>query len=482
MKKIYAFVLTAVLCGAFASCSEDEVNLIVSEKPDSTPEAVVPSSEFYIANEDWFGHDEGSVNVFKLNQSKDYEIVYRAYRAANKGEKFGTTTQFATVWGDKMFFMSKQGNRLVVADAKTLKKKVALEDIGGDGRCFVGVDDQLGYISHSNGVRQFHLSDLTLGEAVEGIGDQIGNLCYAEGYLFAVSAGKVYIVDVKTNKVVKGIEGSFASVVRSKDGSIWVAESKKFIKIDPVTLEQVDVPYPENIKVASSWGAWNAGTLCASTQKNVLYWTKGGGWLGGSKVIVKYDIDTQKANTSYYTLGLDGTNELSFYGASLRVDPLTDKLVLTVKRDGWGDNGSYNWVQIVDSNGKLEKNLVVKGGTNASASYSTPAKDNNYYWFPAIPFFQDANQPQILTNQILLAVNQTATVDLNKKIIDADNATTSIIKRVEFPQTNLVTYTFEKGILSVTSKGTTGHLQCKITAISNGKRVEKNVDIDIIQK
>lgn len=482
MKKIYAFVLTTVLCGAFVSCSDDEANLIVGEKPDSTPEAVVPASEFYIANEDWFGHDDGSVNVFKLNQSKEYDIVYRAYRVANKGEKLGVTTQFATVWGDNMIFMSKQGNRLVVADAKTLKKKVAIEEIGGDGRCFAGVDDRLGYISHSQGLRQFNLSDLTLGQAVEGISDEVGGLCYAEGHLFAVTSNKLYIVDVKTNKVAKSIEGNFASLTRSKDGMVWVAEASKFIKIDPTSLEQADVAYPDNIKVANTWFAWNAGTLCASTQKNVLYWAKGGGWLGGSKSIVKYDIDTQQANTTYYTLGFDGTNQMVFYGAGMRVDPLTDKLVLTVKRDGWGDNGSYNWVQIVDSNGKLEKSLVLKGGTEESASYSTPAKDNNYYWFPAVPFFQDANQPQILTNQILLAVNQTATLDLNKKIIDADNATTSIIKQVEFPQTNLVTYKFEKGILSVTSKGTTGHLQCKITAISNGKRVVKNVDIDVIQK
>lgn len=482
MKKIYALVLTTALCGAFVSCSEDEANIAVQEKADSSPAPVVPSTEFYVANEDWFGQDNGSVNVFRLNDAKEYDIIYRAYRAANKGEKLGVTTQFATVWGDNMYFVSKQGNCLVVADAKTLKKKKVIEDLGGDGRCFAGVDDRLAYISYLGGLRQFNLSDYTLGNPVEGISEEVGNICYAEGHIFAVSFGKLYIVDVKSNKLVKNVEGRFASLTRSKDGMVWVAEASKFIKIDPASLEQTDVPYPGNISVSDSWAAWNAGTLCASTQKNVLYWGKGGDWLSGSKVIVKYDIDTQQVNASYFALGLDGTSQLALYGAGMRVDPVTDKLILNVKRNGWGENGSYNWVYILDANGRLEKNIVLKGGTEHSASYNPPAKDNGYYWLPAMPFFQDVNLPQILTNQIMVGVNQTVTVDLNKKIIDADNTSTSILKQVEFPQTDLVTYKFEKGILSVTSKATTGRVVCKITAISNGKRVEKNVDIEVVRK
>jgi len=481
MKKIYALVLTTALCAAFVSCSEDEANIAVQEKADSSPAPVVPSTEFYVANEDWFGQDNGSVNVFRLNDAKEYDIIYRAYRAANSGEKLGVTTQFATVWGDNIYFMSKQGNRLVVADAKTLKKKKVITELGGDGRCFAGVDDRLAYISYLGGLRQFNLSDYTLGNPVEGVSGEVGNICYAEGYIFAVSRGHLFIVEVKSNKVVKTVEGRFASLTRSKDGMVWVAEASKFIKIDPTSLEQTDVPYPGNISVADSWFAWTAGTLCASTQKNVLYWAKGGGW-SGSKLLVKYDIDTQQANTSYYSLGLDGTSQLILYGAGMRVDPLTDKLILNVKRDGWGENGSYNWVYILDANGKLEKNIVLKGGTEHSASYNPPAKDNGYYWLPAMPFFQDVNLPQILTNQIMVGVNQTVTVDLNKKIVDADNTSTSILKQVEIPQTDLVTYKFEKGILSVTSKATTGRVVCKITAISNGKRVEKNVDIEVVRK
>ena len=67
---------------------------------------IKPANGFYIANEDWFGHDNGTVNYFK----NDGTIVYRAYRAVNAGETFGVTTQYATIWGEYAYFVSKQGN------------------------------------------------------------------------------------------------------------------------------------------------------------------------------------------------------------------------------------------------------------------------------------------------------------------------------------------------------------------------------------
>ena len=96
-----------------------------------------------------------TVNYFK----NDGTIVYRAYRAVNAGETFGVTTQYATIWGEYAYFVSKQGNRLVVADAETLKKKAVFTDLGGDGRAFTGVDDKIGYISLSNGICQFNITE-----------------------------------------------------------------------------------------------------------------------------------------------------------------------------------------------------------------------------------------------------------------------------------------------------------------------------------
>lgn len=468
MKKYFGFLVAIALSFGFTSCSDDEKGdgkIPVLE--DDVPSAVVSANGFYIANEDWFGHDQGTVNYFK----NDGSILYRAYRAANDGETLGTTTQYATIWGEYAYFVSKQGNRLVVTDAETLKKKAVFIDLDGDGRSFAGVDDKLGYVSLSNGIRQFNIEELTLGAKVEGVSGQVGAMCFSNGNLYAVSPSKVYIIDVATNTVKQSLDGSFNTLTQSKDGTIWIAASDKFIKVNPLTLETEDMAYPENVSVGSSWGAWNAGSLCASTQNNVLYWTK------GTKA-VKYDIDSRTFNANFYELGRDeGNVQLSFYGAALRIDPISDHLIMTVKRNGWGANGSFNWVHIVKSDGSVEKIIVVKGDNNTAGA--SGAVDGGYFWFPSIPFFEDANRPEILTNQILLSPGETKTIDLNEKIIDADNLSVSIIRKVEFDENNLVAFSLEDGILTITAKENVGSTVCKMIAISNGKRVEKKVRVDV---
>lgn len=472
MKKYFVFVLV-VLCLGFVSCSDEIMenenggnDIPVLE--DSTP-SVIPSSGFYVANEDWFGHDDGSVNYFK----NDGSIVYRAYRAVNAGETFGVTTQFATIYGDYAYFVSKQGNRLVVADAKTLEKKAVFTDLGGDGRFFVGVNEQLGYIGYLGGICAFNIGTLKLGSPVDGVTGQIGSMCYADGSVFAVTNNKVYIINAETGVLRKTLDGSFNMLTRSKDGMVWIAASANLIKLNPATLDEEAVPYPGGMTISGSWGAWNAGSLCASTQNNVLYWTKGTN-------VIKYDIDTKTANTTFYILGKDEEDvQLAFYGAAVRVDPISDNLILIVKRNGWGNSGSFNWVHVVKSDGTLEKNIVLKGD-NGTADGVSGAGDGNYYWFPAIPFFEDNNLPEILVNQIRLAPGKTKTVDLNQKIVDADNMSIAILREVEFTENELASYTFEEGILTVTAKAVEGSTKCKVIAISNGKRVEKEVRIDII--
>ena len=88
MKKYFGFLVAIALSFGFTSCSDDEKgDGKIPVLGDDVPSAVVSANGFYIANEDWFGHDQGTVNYFK----NDGSILYRAYRAANDGETLGTT-------------------------------------------------------------------------------------------------------------------------------------------------------------------------------------------------------------------------------------------------------------------------------------------------------------------------------------------------------------------------------------------------------
>lgn len=451
---------------------------------DDEASAVVASKGFFVVNEDWLGHDNGTVNYFQKD-GNIYTPSYRVYRAANANESdwFGVTTQHATIWGDNAYFSSKQGNRFIVADAKTMNKKAIVTSVGGDGRSFVGIDDTKGYVGNSGGIVVFDITNLQLGQPIAGVSGQMGTMCLAAGRVFAISQQNgIYVINAETDEVEQIIAGSYNTLTRSKDGDVWIAGSTKLIKLDPSTLEKEEFDFPSGAAIGNSWGAWNAGSLCASTQQNVLYWTTGGGMFGGGKTVVKYDIETRTANAALYTLGKSefGT-QLEFYGAGLRVDPLTDELILTVKHSGWGASGAYNWIYKLDANGQQITSFKVKGDNGSGASWGGNDEewDGKYFWFPAMPFFEDANKPQILVNQILLKPGESQVIDLDEKIVDYDNAETAIQKSILFENTDLVTAELNGGKLTVTAGDTPGKTSCTLTVISNGVRVNKTIRIDV---
>ncbi|MEG2528016.1 MAG: DUF5074 domain-containing protein [Mucinivorans sp.] len=457
------------------------IKLIADDK--ATP--VVEAKGFFVANEDWFGHDKGTVNRF-LKNGNAYTAAYRAYRAANAtvSDWFGVNTEYAAIWGDNAYFCSKQGNRLVVADAQSLKKKAIVTDLGGDGRAMVGVDQNKIYVGHSKGIAVFDIAKLQLGKQIEGVSGQIGMMGCIAGRVFAVSQSNgLYVINAKTDVVEKTIAGSFYTMTVAKDGSVWVAGSTKLIKIDPSTLAKEEIDYPAGAKIGSSWGAWNAGGLCASTQQNVLYWTSGGGSFGGGKTVIKYDIATRTA-TTIYTLGQGEAGvQLEFYGAGLRVDPLSDELILTVKHSGWGASGAYNWIYKLDASGRELLNFKVKGDNGSGLSWAGNAADwdGKYFWFPSIPFFEDVNKPQILLNQVLLKAGERVEVDLATKIVDYDNTSVAIVKTIALDKADLATVSLSGDKLIVEAGNTPGCVSGILTVVSNGVKIDKSIRIDIEQ-
>lgn len=486
MNKNYFKLLSIALVAMLAfttSCKDDKDEFDRPEQvlviEDDAVEAATDARGFYVANEDWFGHDYGTVNFFEKSGSS-YTPNYRAYRAANEALTLGTSTSYGAVWGENAYFVSKQGDRLIVADAKTLKNKATIATLSvGDGRSFVGADDKKAYVSGSSGVAAFNIENLTLGDKIDGVSGEIGNMAVSAGRVFAVSSKNLYVIDVATDKVVETISGSYNTLAVSKDGDVWVATDNKLVRLNPVTLDKEEMDYPGGEAIKGSWFAWNPNGLAASTQTNTLYWTSGGGAWDGDKKVVKYDIDTKNVNTEFFVLGVSsyGT-QTEFTGAGMRVNPLTDELVLTVKHAGWGDNYAYNWVHVVDKNGAEKAKLELGGdnGTNGSESLG-----DKYYWFPAVPFFEDANEPQILINQILMKTGEEKVVDLSKVVVDHDNSPASIIKSVSFVNNELATVSLEGNELTVKSGSTPGSDVCTISVVSNGVRVEKEVRIDIVK-
>ncbi|MDE6630875.1 MAG: hypothetical protein K2K11_05590, partial [Bacteroidales bacterium] len=135
----------------------------------------------FVLNEDWFGHQNSTINFLHANG----EWEYRVFQKENPGRELGCTSQYGAIYEDRMYIISKQerdmgasvtGGRITVCDAKTMKCIAQLPHIAtdgngnsiADGRAFVGVNPQKGYISTSNGIYVFDLEALEVTGLIPG--------------------------------------------------------------------------------------------------------------------------------------------------------------------------------------------------------------------------------------------------------------------------------------------------------------------------
>lgn len=434
---------------------------------------------YFIVNEDWFGHINGSVNFVDNNGN----INYRVYSEANNNNTFGATTQYGTIYGDKFYFVSKQaadggdtqytpGGRLVVADALTMKKIAGFDNIGGgDGRSFVGVDEKTGYIGASNGVFLFDIANMKVGSLIAGTGGgsqylgQIGNMIRTSQYVFAVkqSAG-ILVIDPKTNTVVKTISGAFHSVTQAKDGSVWGIQNKKVINIDPLTFATVEYAIPTT-QYLGSWGAWNAGSFTYSNKQNALYWMNSVNSFTSGAQIIKFDVATKTFNESFATLpGQTGTYKQIPYGAALRIDPVSDQIIVNTTESGFGAHYQKNWIHTFDNTGKLIDTKIL----------------NDYYWFPSMTVFPDNTAPvvnSILPSQV--SVLSPTIIDLKTVVSDEDNISLAIVKTIKSnSDENIVLAEINANEELVLTPKNLGTATVVISFNSNGKVVEKSISVN----
>lgn len=417
---------------------------------DELPETVAPQS-FFVANEDWFGHDTGSINRFWYNG----DITYRAYREANPDLKLGVTTQYAMTYAGRIFAMSKQAPRLVVMDATTLKMEASFDDIAGggasraDGRGCVGVDEKTVYLSTSSGISVYDIPSKTITGAVAGIGSadpgslyngQVGDMVRIGNRVFAALQGKgIAVIDIKTNalETMIGDATHADGVCMSKDGYLWIAGTP-LLKVDPYTLETVQtLVLPDGYTGGKvGWGAWRPTSLCASTQQNVIYWTDGG-------ALVKYDIDNNKMTPKFVSN--------SSYGVP-RVDPVNDYI-------------AYPEAKVYTAEGRIKKKFNVM----------------TYYWFPSHPFFEDVNKPVIPVNQIVLKPGEEKKICLSDMVYDADNISKGILKTLDFTGNTLVEQEAARDTLYLKAGSAEGKSSFRFSACSNGIGVEKSVEILVVE-
>ncbi|WP_295431857.1 DUF5074 domain-containing protein [uncultured Prevotella sp.] len=467
----------------------------------SEPVQVDYSKGTFIVNEDWYGHQNSTLNFL----TDDGEWIYRVIQKENPGVEIGATAQYGAIYGDKFFVMAKQpkdpgasitGGRITVCDAKTMKvlkqiENIAVDDNGSsiaDGRGFLGVDEHKAYVGTSNGIYVLDLDKLEITGSVGGAGTdsddpyqqlyggQIGNMVRVNDRVFAVhQKNGLLVINPATDEVEQTVEApegwGFGSVVLSKDGNLWLSlaassgsgqADTRIVKLNPATLEQTVIECPEGIfGPANSWYAWTPDCFCASKQNNVLYWNGGNSsWFSG-KTVYKYDIDSNTFSTFIdYNDDPDGWQ---IYGCSFRIDPVTDEAIVSLYK-GYGDPTYV--VRKYDNEGKQ------------IAEYSMISN----YWFPSLPVFPDNEAPVVADiDPVSLTTEDGTTVSLKDVATDADNMDAAIVKTVkEVSDEEVLKAEMADGDLVITPLKA-GKADITIQINSNGKLAETVVSVEVTE-
>lgn len=260
------------------------------------------SKSILVINEDWYGHQNSTVNSLNPDDPDGDFWQYRVIQQQNPGKELGCTNQFGAVWNGRLYLIAKQdkdpgasttGGRITIADATTLKieKQLQLIDPSGaqcDGRAFCGVSADKGYVSTSNGIWILNLNTLNIEKQVEGtanpnagndkpVTDPTGGLYHGQTGTMISAAGKVFavhqqygvlVIDPVADKVTEILDmgiiddaveedtgtrpaksaGVASTIVRSKDGALWYAVSANvqgtgstlpyIVRLDPATLQR----------------------------------------------------------------------------------------------------------------------------------------------------------------------------------------------------------------------------------------------------
>ncbi|MDE6296488.1 MAG: DUF5074 domain-containing protein, partial [Muribaculaceae bacterium] len=496
-------------------------------------------------NEEWFGHANGSINYIR----DDNEIMYRVYESQNPGEAFGCTSQYGMIFGDRLYVISKQqhdngdryrfgGGRLVIADARTLKKIVSFDEIGttpgtgtagpngstmmGDGRACVGVNPEKVYIGHHKGIRVLNIdlekaessdaktaaSAFTLGKEIKVADDgkglyegQVGNMVCTGPYVFAVSQSNgLLVIDTESDEIIANLgtpsgEGtnqtySVQGVVRSADGHVWFAETVKedgknctqLVEVDPFEATVLNTfILPEGAgNITTGWGAWRSTNFIASKTGNILYWASvGSGYqdeiLGASPgLIYRWEIGSELPEEPYFSLGKRPGKDESTFQVPYATMGYDDRTDEIVFATTHG--ASYNY--------RYEWIYRIDGTTGEIHDYQ---QLRPYFWFPAMPIFPDRYAPEFTGLHEITIGAEESRINLYDYIRDEDggeNHITFRLKDESSPETRagaddkVIDARLEKGYLTVTPL-TEGVDQIHLIAESNGKRINHELSVKV---
>jgi uncharacterized protein YjdB len=525
----------------------------VTLKVTSNDNPLLSDSCVYIFHDPHYSDVKGAFLLIEGTYPSEGEIHFineetgiwdkRIYETIN-GQGTGVTTQFAAIYGDRFYFVSKQENRFVIADKTTLEQHKSFKyiphdnfDKSWDGRAFLGVDENTGYVGTSSGIAVVKFDVLLNAEADntsiyanvvkdlpytpihktitdyipgyetdpdsdpydDGKGldpnlytGQVGTMLRVGDRVFAVqqNAG-ILVINALTHQLDTILSGNYANLVQSLDGYLWSGTSERestgqlgddvpgnvIARIDPYTLEITRIILPDGITGPTpSWGAWQADVFCGSAKKNQLYWTNAVGGFGGGNKIYQYDIDS-------------GTIRVAF-DAWKHPDPEGYSDVL------WNMYGCPFRIHPVTDELYVVIHLWTMGSQDEKAGIWNTIKVNPHTGetvdipiargtatFNALWIFPDNHAPVIANALGNVSIRETTRIYLGDKVTDMDNLDAAIVKSAKLKEgEDLISARIWRDSLIITpikrvAEDTQTTLTLKVN--SNGQLAEKTITVTV---
>ena len=334
-------------------------NVSGTDSREFTVNVVLYKGGFFVINEGWFGHEMGSVDYFADANTRTEAV----YSAANPGKELGNTTEFGAKWYGNYYFVSKQGRRLVKAAGADFKDAgeyvAAVADSDADGRSFAGIDENYGVYTTAKGAYVVDLKTMRSIKYLEGSKgaarvSQCGGAIAAGNYVFVINTKDgVYVYSKSDYSQVRTEVLCPATIgfVRTRDGKIWASDGPSLYCIDPSNLSVSKTDLPDGLKVYTDRWAWKPAMVDASSTQDVLYFASATG--NNVQNIYRYRIGDPASLAEPFAKG--GASDF-LSGGGFRVDPVSGDLVALFTGTSWGDN--HNRLVVFDGASGAEKSRL----------------------------------------------------------------------------------------------------------------------------
>lgn len=493
------------------------------------------SKGVFFVNEDWYGHQNSTVNFL----TDEGEWIYRVVQKENPGMELGCTNQYGQIYGDRFYLVAKQekdpgasitGGRFTVCDAKTMKiicqlPFIAQNESGtsiADGRGCVGVDENKVYISTSNGIYVFDNNTLQITGKVNGADNpyadpdgsgsntnpsnpslyqgQVGSMVRVDDYVFAVhQSSGVLVIDPSIDKVKTVIDfttmvdefnkyldeksqiGSSSSslpypgsaITMSKDGYVWVpvAKGKSGSGATYPFLVRID-PHSLETKVIYIDPAEGVYPPANSWYA----WTPDGFCASNTENVLYWNggANSWFSNFMIFKYDIESGTTTKIIDLDALDDEKWKLYGCSMRPDPVsGDLYMSLFHQFGDPTYITRK--VDKDG-NKIADYSMIQN----YWFPSLPVFPDNEAPVVnAPAPVTFTSDAPVTVSLKDIATDADNFDAAIVKTVKaISNENVIDAVCKNGDLIITPKAN-GTADITIGINSNGKLNECTLTVTI---